>query len=226
MQRKGQNVAASKTKKMKLKSKSKISAKNKSSAKAKTNKPAVKAKTKIQTKTNSPVKKKLIAKGKTKSSAGASASKGAHAKKALAKAKPVVKKSSAKNSATLAKAKSAAEGSAVKKSNVKVPTASKAVALAQFQPLDDRLLVQIASKEKRTAGGLYIPDTASVSGNFQAVVVAVGVGHKNKKGKIRPMDVQVGDTVLINEYAGDKVEFESKEYRILRETDVLGIQEK
>lgn len=192
MQRKGQNVAASKTKKMKLKSKSKISAKNKSSAKAKINKPAVKA----------------------------------SGKKALAKAKPVVKKSSAKNSATLTKAKSAAKVSTAKKSNVKVSTISKAMAITQFQPLDDRLLVQIASKEKRTAGGLYIPDTASVSGNFQAVVVAVGVGHKNKKGKIRPMDVQVGDTVLINEYAGDKVEFESKEYRILRETDVLGIQEK
>lgn len=176
MQRKGQNVAASKTKKMKLKSKSKISAKNKSSAKAKINKPAVKAKTKIKTKTKSPAKNKSIAKAKTSTSTN----KGPQAKKAL----------------------------------------------TQFQPLDDRLLVQIASKEKRTAGGLYIPDTASVSGNFQAVVVAVGVGHKNKKGKIRPMDVQVGDTVLINEYAGDKVEFESKEYRILRETDVLGIQEK
>ncbi len=205
-------MAASKTKKMKLKSKSKISAKNKSSAKAKANKPAVKAKTKIKTKTSSPAKNKSIAKGKTSTSTN----KGPQAKKALVTAKSVVKKSSAKKSATLAKAKSAA----------KVPMASKAVALAQFQPLDDRLLVQIASKEKRTAGGLYIPDTASVSGNFQAIVVAVGVGHKNKKGKIRPMDVRVGDTVLINEYAGDKVEFESKEYRILRETDVLGIQEK
>lgn len=97
---------------------------------------------------------------------------------------------------------------------------------AKFQPLGDRVLVQIQSSEKMTAGGLYIPDTVvDVSGNIKAHVVAVGQGHTNKKGHLRPMDVQIGDTVLVADYAGEKVQINSQEYRVLHETDILGIQE-
>lgn len=92
-------------------------------------------------------------------------------------------------------------------------------------PLDDRLLVEIEKGEKRTAGGLYIPDTAVVSGNLQGKVVAAGPGHKNKKGKIRPMDVKTGDTVVFSEFVGTKLNLMGFDVQLLRESEILGIVE-
>jgi chaperonin GroES len=92
-----------------------------------------------------------------------------------------------------------------------------------ISPLDDRLIVQVETGEKVTAGGLIIPDTAELSGNLQALVLVVGPGHRDDKGRRRPMDVKVGDRVLIAEYAGDKLEILGRKVHILREGDVLGI---
>jgi chaperonin GroES len=92
-----------------------------------------------------------------------------------------------------------------------------------ISPLADRLIVQIQSAEKITAGGLIIPDTAEISGNRPALVLAVGPGLRNKNGRLLPLDVKVGDQVLIAEYAGDQVEILGHKVQILRETDVLGI---
>lgn len=92
-----------------------------------------------------------------------------------------------------------------------------------ISPLDDRVLVQIMKDEERmTPGGLYIPDTAQVTGNFQASVVAVGRGHRDKKGRIRPLELKVGDRVLIGEYAGSIVEIDGEKLQIVRESEVLG----
>ena len=91
-------------------------------------------------------------------------------------------------------------------------------------PLDDRLFVELKQLERKTAGGLYIPDTVSdVSGNIQGFVVSVGRGHVSKKGHLRPMDVRVGDQVVFSEHAGQKIEISNQEYIILREADVLGV---
>lgn len=91
-------------------------------------------------------------------------------------------------------------------------------------PLDDRLIVHLEKAEKRTPGGLIIPDSvASTSGHYKGQVVAVGRGHRDSKGKIRPMDVQVGHKVLFSEYSGTKVNWSGQEVIILRENDVLGI---
>ena len=91
-------------------------------------------------------------------------------------------------------------------------------------PLDDRLIVHLTKGEKMTAGGLYIPDTVSSSNDhLKGNVVAVGRGHRDTKGRIRPMDVQVGHQVLFSEYAGSKVNWNGQEVIILRENDVLGI---
>lgn len=91
-------------------------------------------------------------------------------------------------------------------------------------PLDDRLFVELKQLERKTAGGLYIPDTVSdVSGNLQGFVVSVGRGHVSKKGHLRPMDVRVGDQVVFSEHAGQKIEISNQEYIILREADVLGV---
>lgn len=95
---------------------------------------------------------------------------------------------------------------------------------AQFvTPLDDRLLVKLEETSRRTPGGLYIPDNADISGNHQGFVVAVGRGHRDKKGRVRPMDVQVGDQVVFSQYAGNKVQMLNEEVVILRESDILGI---
>ena len=101
------------------------------------------------------------------------------------------------------------------------------MSLSQFiSPLDDRILVQVDRAEKITAGGLIIPDTAEITGNLKGTVVAVGRGHRNKNGKIHPMELKVGDQVLISSYVGDQIDIHSHEVKILRESEVLGVLEK
>ncbi|MEQ1721743.1 MAG: co-chaperone GroES [Pseudobdellovibrio sp.] len=92
-------------------------------------------------------------------------------------------------------------------------------------PLADRLVVRVEVGERMTPGGLYLPDTASsiATGYLKAKVLAVGHGNKNKKGLVRPLDVQIGDFVLFSEHAGTKVKFNSEELQIIHESDVMGV---
>ncbi len=101
----------------------------------------------------------------------------------------------------------------------------KSVDIAQFvTPLDDRLIVRAAIEEKKTPGGLFIPDTAMTSGgNIRGIVLSTGRGHRDKKGRIRPMDVKAGDEILFTSFSGSKLNYEGQEFVILRESDVLGI---
>lgn len=89
-------------------------------------------------------------------------------------------------------------------------------------PLADRILVAVEGESETTAGGLYIPATAS-DRPHRGKVLALGPGRRNKKGQIRPLDVQTGDTVLFEEYSGTNVTIEGVECLILREEEVLGI---
>lgn len=125
--------------------------------------------------------------------------KAAKGKKAVKKAKPV--------KALVAKAPQ-------KKSNVNIS--------AFLSPLDDRLVVLPEEAPTKTAGGLIIPGGAS-DRPARGEVVAKGPGRRSKKGKLRPLDVKVGDQVLFAEYSGTKLTFEGKDVLILREEDVLGI---
>lgn len=114
------------------------------------------------------------------------------------------------------------------KINVSMKPSNKIVSKIDFQnwvtPLDDRLLVMISEGEKMTPGGLYIPDTVTdVSGNMKGVVAAVGRGHLDKKGKIRPLDVKKGDQVIFSQFSGSKIEYQGETVIFLRESDVLGI---
>jgi len=111
----------------------------------------------------------------------------------------------------------------MQKSLTQAKPAKLTVTNLKMTPLDDRLLVEVDATEKKTAGGLYIPDTAQVTGNHQGKVLAVGRGHMNKKGKTKPMDVKVGDVILFSEYAGEKYSESNKDIRIIREADVLGV---
>ncbi len=94
-----------------------------------------------------------------------------------------------------------------------------------FTPLDDRLVVKLIGKSNKTSGGIYIPDSSVASAQDRGEVLAVGRGHQDKKGRIQPMDVKVGDKILFSEYAASKVNIEDQDLLILREQDVFGIVE-
>jgi chaperonin GroES len=86
-----------------------------------------------------------------------------------------------------------------------------------IRPLADRVLVEPAPAETKTASGLIIPDTAQEKPQ-KGTVVAVGNGKKDE-----PMTVKVGDTVLYGKYSGTELKYEAKDYLIMRESDILAI---
>jgi chaperonin GroES len=94
-----------------------------------------------------------------------------------------------------------------------------------IRPLHDRILVKREQEQERTAGGLYIPDSAKEK-PIQARVVAVGNGKITEDGKVRPLDVKAGDTVLFGKYSGSEVKLDGEEHLILREEDILAVIEK
>ena len=139
--------------------------------------------------------------------------------------KPVLKSKVAKKTASksVAKSKSAAPKS---KSPAPVKTKDNSkVKWSEFvTPLDDRIIVQVSNAERKTAGGLYIPDTTDLdSENTQGIAVSVGRGHRNKYGKLRPMDVRIGDRVVFSPYLGSKIELLGETLILLRESEVMGI---
>ncbi|MHA7129143.1 co-chaperone GroES [Algoriphagus namhaensis] len=86
-----------------------------------------------------------------------------------------------------------------------------------IKPLADRVLVQPAAAEEKTASGLYIPDTAKEKPQ-KGVVVAIGNGKKDE-----PLTVKVGDNVLYGKYSGTELSVEGKDYLIMRESDIFAI---
>ncbi len=95
----------------------------------------------------------------------------------------------------------------------------------KFKPLRDRVLVKYSEEAERTAGGLYIPDTAKEKPQ-KGEIVAVGPGRVTDDGKLQAISVKVGDIVLFDKYSGSKVTMDDAEYLIIREEDILGIVEK
>jgi chaperonin GroES len=98
-----------------------------------------------------------------------------------------------------------------------------ATQIGELNPTADRVLLRRLSTETElTAGGIIIPDNAQETGDA-AEVVAVGPGAQTegKPGQHDPMDVSVGDTVLINKYAGTEVESGGSTYLVVREKDIL-----
>ncbi len=87
-------------------------------------------------------------------------------------------------------------------------------------PLDDRVVVSPFEPETQTPGGIVIPDTAKDKPT-RGKVVAVGPGRLLDSGKLAPMAVAEGDTVLYAKYAGTMVEVEGREYSILKQDDLL-----
>lgn len=165
-------------------------------------------------------------------------------KKMKVKAKPKAKKIIKKAAKKIVKAKTKKKIAAPKKTKakkiqtktkafVKKVVAKKPTVVAKkvevdytkaITPLADRLVIRLVEGEKVTAGGLIIPDSVNTAiGYLKGLVLAIGSGTKNKKGFVKPMDVKIGDTVLFSQYSGIKVNFNSEDLQIIKETDVMGI---
>jgi chaperonin GroES len=86
-----------------------------------------------------------------------------------------------------------------------------------IKPLADRVLVEAAAAETKTAGGIIIPDSAKEKPQ-KGTVIAVGTGKKDE-----PLTVKVGDTVLYGKYAGTELQVDGKEYLIMKESDIYAI---
>jgi chaperonin GroES len=96
---------------------------------------------------------------------------------------------------------------------------------AKIRPLQDRVIVKRVKEEEKTKGGIIIPDTAKEK-PIEGEVIAVGNGKVNDEGKLRPVDVKVGDRVLFGKYSGTEVKLDGEEALILREDDTVGVIEK
>jgi chaperonin GroES len=145
-------------------------------------------------------------KAKSKKSVPMKKQKAKPAKKMVAKA---AKKSSVVSSAAKPKLAKA----------ISKKTLDKAMHLS---PVRSRVVIRRQASEERTAGGLFIPDTAKDKPLF-GEVVAVGTGVFNKKGQKRPLQVEVGDKVLFNRYSGSQIELNGEDLLVVEESEILGI---
>ncbi len=94
----------------------------------------------------------------------------------------------------------------------------------KVRPLYDRILVKRVEEETKTAGGLYIPDTAKEKPQ-QGIIVAVGNGKLQDDGSLRKLEVKAGDKILFAKYSGSDIKMDGVEHLILREDDILGVIE-
>lgn len=96
------------------------------------------------------------------------------------------------------------------------------MAKIRVRPLHDRLLVRRLAEDEKTAGGIIIPDTAKEKPQ-RGEVIAVGKGRITEDGKVTPLEVKEGDSVLFSKYSGTELKLDGTEYLMIREDDVLGI---
>ena len=94
----------------------------------------------------------------------------------------------------------------------------------KFRPLHDRVVVRRTDAEEKTAGGIIIPDTAKEKPQ-QGEVVAIGPGARDDQGRLTPLDVKVGDTVLFGKWSGTEVKIDGQELLIMKESDLMGVLE-
>ena len=92
----------------------------------------------------------------------------------------------------------------------------------KLRPLHDRVIVKRIEEEKKSPGGIVIPDTAAEKPT-KAEVVAVGPGKRTDDGKVHAPDVKVGDHVLIGKYSGTEVKVDNEELVVIREDDIMAV---
>ena len=91
-----------------------------------------------------------------------------------------------------------------------------------FKPLHDRVVVERLDSDEKTAGGIIIPDSAQEK-PMQGKILAVGSGARDDSGKIQPLDVKEGDTILFGKWSGTEVKIDGKDLLIMKESDIMGL---
>ena len=92
----------------------------------------------------------------------------------------------------------------------------------KIRPLHDRVIVKRVEEERKTPGGIVIPDNAAEKPD-QGEVLAIGTGKVMDDGKVRPLAVKVGDRVLFGKYSGSSVKMDGDELLVMREEDIMGV---
>jgi chaperonin GroES len=93
-----------------------------------------------------------------------------------------------------------------------------------IRPLHDRLIIKREAEERKSPGGIVIPDTATEKPTF-GKVIAVGKGKILQNGEVRPPDVKTGDKILFGKYSGTEVKVDGEELVVMREEDVMAVVE-
>ncbi len=104
----------------------------------------------------------------------------------------------------------------------KIRMAAVSLSVSTVKPLGDRVFVKVSASEEKTAGGLYLPDTAKEKPQV-GEVVALGPGKRNDDGSRQELEIKVGDKVLYSKYAGTDVKLGTEEYVLLSEKDILAV---
>ena len=94
----------------------------------------------------------------------------------------------------------------------------------KFRPLHDRVVVKRVEEDKKTKGGIIIPETAQEK-PMQGEIIAVGPGGRDEAGKLIQIDVKAGDIVLFGKWSGTEVKIDGTEYLIMKESDIMGVVE-
>ena len=92
----------------------------------------------------------------------------------------------------------------------------------KFRPLHDRVLVRRIEPDMKTKGGIIIPDSAKEK-PMEGEILAVGTGHVNDNGDVRPLDVKKGDRVIFSKWAGTEITIEGEELMVMKESDIIGV---
>jgi chaperonin GroES len=93
-----------------------------------------------------------------------------------------------------------------------------------IRPLHDRVIVKRVEEERRTAGGIVIPDSATEK-PVRGKIIATGKGKILEGGEVRPLDVKVGDVVLFGKYSGTEIKIDGEELLVMREEDLVAVLE-
>ncbi len=96
------------------------------------------------------------------------------------------------------------------------------MAKAKFRPLHDRVVVRRIEAQEKTKGGIIIPDTAQEKPQ-EGEVLAVGPGGRDESGKLIPIDLKTGDTVLFGKWSGTEVKIDGQDLLIMKESDIMGV---
>ena len=91
-----------------------------------------------------------------------------------------------------------------------------------IKPLGERVVIEVAEGDMKTASGIVLPDTAKEKPQ-KGKVVAVGTGKLLDNGQRAPMEVKAGDEIIFSKYSGTEVKVEEKDYLVIRESDILAI---